>query len=358
MPLLNDLVAFGEGVVGVGSMAGDDVADIPAVWLSPDLETWTAHAVSTLPADALWGDLPFTEVVVANDVLVAVVTGPGVFTAEDPTDAWTRLDLGTGSCPGHLAADGSTVVTVGAIGACGIGGDTRPAAWHSHDGLAWEPAELTSSGTGGGWFSGVIAVPGGYIGWGRFLEEPICDVGCLVDPETDPFAGAPWTSNDGVTWQRIDRPGPFEDSMVEQVVRSGDAYLALGWRGQAATARRALWRSSDGLAWELETDEIPFLVDPADPANGANTWIAGGSEGFVAWSVRATETATWYSMDGVSWETAEALEGSVTGVREVGGRYVAFGTREEADPGITLPCTKDQVVAGRCRTVGMVWSRD
>jgi hypothetical protein len=350
MPALNDLISYEGGFLGVGAAsAAVDGMTAPAVWTSADGVQWTEHSFTTSPPDVLWEGLAPTQVVAHGNRLVTVAVGPGIFVADGPAGPWSHVDLGEGACPTSLSVSGSSVVAVGAIGACGMGGATRPAAWVSADGETWELAELTSSGTGGGWISGTIGVEAGLLGWGLFLEEPICDVGCEVDPGTDPFAGAPWISASGMTWERIDDPEPFRDASIEQVARTGDVYLALGWRGEGDGTVRAMWSSSDGLTWGMLTDEPPFLADPP------NQRIAGGQAGLVAWSLDPTASRLWYSFDGAAWETGATLNGTVTVIREIDGTFFALGTREEADPGITLPCSKDQVVAGRCRTVGVTW---
>ncbi|HEX6128848.1 MAG TPA: hypothetical protein VF071_07505 [Candidatus Limnocylindria bacterium] len=356
--MLTDVIAYDGGYLGVGGTTAEESSSSAAIWLSADGTEWTVLPVTTAPADALWAGLAPAHVAAVADRLVVLAWGPSVptvYVADGPEGPWAAMDLGEEACPTSLASSGSSVVVVGAIGACGYGGTTRPAVWVSQDGAIWELAELTSAGTGGGWVSGVIGVEDGYIGWGRWLEEPICDVGCEVDVGTDPYAGAPWVSADGTAWQRIDDPEPFLDTLVEQVVTIGDVYLALGWRGQGEGQVRAMWSSSDGASWEPLADEPPFLAaEPGTPA-WSNQRIGGGSSGLVAWTTEATTSTLWYSFDGSAWETGATLDGLVSLVKVVDDRFFAFGTREEADPGITLPCTKDQVIAGRCRTLAVTW---
>jgi hypothetical protein len=75
--------------------------------------------------------------------------------------------------------------------------------------------------------------------------------------------------------------------------------------------------------------------------------IGGGRAGFAVWTHGApgVTTVVWTSAVGTSWESGTELPiGTLHGVSTVGERLITPGTIEDADPGVTIPCNKDDVV--------------
>jgi hypothetical protein len=109
-----------------------------------------------------------------------------------------------------------------------------------------------------------------------------------------------------------------------------------------------------GLVASLHSDP-PF----ADVEPGMGIGIGCGRSGFAIWTqgVPGVTTMVWSSADGRSWDAGTELPVPMLhGVASIGQGLIAYGRLEEADAGISVPCDKDDVVGGRCRTVPAVWT--
>jgi hypothetical protein len=359
IPYLHDLAAADDGFVGVG-LSSDAANPAPAIWRSADGRTWTEEPYE------LDTELD-TEVVESLSTLVssarglAAIGSPmfGIAESEDG-QAWAYVPLEEGACPVALAARGETVVAVGGIGPCQMGGLGIPGAWSASGAGEWSGAPLDTS---SGIFQGVIAPAAGFSAWGTVAESPdswICEIGCFVDPSRESFAGAPWFSVDGVNWERVIDPAPFAGATIQGMATAAQITVAVGWvlTEDGEASELVLWRTEDGLSWARVESDLPF----EDIELGMGIGIGGGgSAGFTVWTQGAAGVTTevWTSADGISWDGGTELPiGTFHGVSPLGERLIAYGRIEDADPGVAIPCNKDDVVAGRCPTVATVWLRD
>ena len=359
IPNLHDLVAEDDGFVGVG-LSSDPLGTAPALWRSTDGRSWAEERIeleAELDPDIVESLYVLTA---TEDRLVAISGSPTTGVAEsDDGRTWVYVSLGEGACPSALAERDGVVVAVGGVGPCQMGGFGQPAAWVSADGADWRGAWPE---TGPGFLHGVVAAAGGFVAWGVVADDAdswVCQMGCIVDPAREPYAGAPWFSTDGASWQRLADPGPFAGGTIEGMATTAQGTLAIGWAPSAEDPQvpeLAAWMSEDGASW------VPIDVDPrfADVEPGMGIGIGGGPSGFAVWTqgVPGVTTMVWSSADGRSWDAGTELPVAVLNVKSIGEGLIAFGTLEEADAGISIPCDKDDVVEGRCRTVPAVWILD
>lgn len=359
VPYLHDLVGRANGFIGVGRTSDPQGAG-PAVWRSADGRAWTEVPIE-LEAELDPEVLESLYVLTADDRLVAIsgTAALGVAESEDGR-TWTYVSPEQDACPADLAAHDKVVVAVGGVGPCQMGGFGQPGAWVSVDPADWTNAWPE---TGPGFLHGVVATAGGFVAWGTVAEDAdslVCEIGCFVDPVREPYAGAPWFSTDGASWQRLTDPAPFAGATIEGMATAEQGTLAIGWAPSADAPQlqeiRA-WMSNDGASWALLDIDPPFGgVEP-----GMGIGIGGGPSGFAVWtqSVPGVTTMVWASVDGRSWDAGTELPVAMLhGVESLGEGLIAYGTVEDADSGISVPCDKDDVVEGRCRTVPAVWILD
>lgn len=336
-PYLHDLVVGPASFVGVGFSSD---LRTPAIWRSADGRNWSEEAYELEAEFASDGTEILYLLTATDDGLVAI--GSPIFGIAESDDGliWTHASLEEGACPSALAARGDTIAAVGGIGPCQMGGFGNPRAWSSADGGDWISAPFE---TGLGFLHGVTATAAGFVAWGQMADD-------------EPFGGAPWFSSDGLSWQRVDDPGPFAGASIEGMATIGQATVAIGWvvpTGDPQAAALAAWISDDGTSWALLDAEVPF----ADVEQGMGIGIGGGAPGVAVWTqgVPGVTTMIWTSADGRSWDTGTELPVGMLRVAAMGDGLIAYGTLEEANPGIAVPCDKDDVVEGRCRTVPAVW---
>ena len=360
IPYLHDLVADGDGVVGVG-LSSEGRNPAPALWRSADGQSWTEEPIELqMGLEAVVPELLY--LLTATEARLVAISGTAALGVAESDDGrtWTYTLPEDGACPSALAARDDIVVTVGGVGPCQMGGFGQPAAWVSADGADWTSAWPE---TGPGFLQGVVAAAGGFVAWGVVADDAdswVCQMGCIVDPAREPFASAPWFSTDGASWQRLADPGPFAGATIAGMATGEQATLAIGWAPSAddpQVPKLAAWISEDGASW------VPIDADPpfADVEPGMGIGIGGGPSGFAVWAHGGpgATTVIWSSADGRSWDAGTELPVVMLhGAESIGEGLIAFGTLEEADAGISIPCDKDDVVEGRCRTVPAVWILD
>lgn len=282
------------------------------------------------------------------------IASPWLLTSDSKATAWTPVDLEDQACPDAVAVRGSVVVAVGRVGACHAGGGSAPAAWYSPDGNDWLNGSINDPDTRGGGFSGVVAGPAGFVAWGYVgniseFRFPIFD---------EPYAAAPWVSADGASWATLADQEPFALSYVTRIVSGGPGLVAVGYEpGNGDQASRAvIWTSADGQAWDRIDDGLPFDYPQTQPPID----IGGDGSHLIVWQGGGDGvTRLWSSADGVMWQPAPDLPLSawshVSGIGLFGDDFIAFGSREVAESGISLPCTKDQHLDQRCHLAAAIW---
>ena len=355
------LIALGTAVAVGGAVAEGR----PAVWSSADGRTWTEPVELPLPTPA--------PAVVGADAVTRfgegfVAVGEAVTEAGIVGLAWTSVDgrswtvdrIAAGACPADVASRGSLIVAVGTIGPCHSGGAGQPGTWTSADGRTWRAGTLTGDDGRFGAFAVVAATADLFVAAGSVgSTAAACDTGCAARPEHR-LDGAPWISADGRTWRRVADPAPFELSGVRTVVAGRTGLVAAGspWYTPTGPDSTVLWRSADGRAWTVAEPAPPF----ADRLGISLTATDAGIALLTLDSTTAGAPArAWTSADGIVWRQLPTLPlppgGQVARIVGFGGGLAVIGQRDVAAPGATCPGSKDDVLAGRCRTIVGVWLR-
>lgn len=296
--LMRAISLLGDGYVAVG-WAGSTADGDAAVWLSPDGVVW-----NRVPDDgSIFGGEGFQnalDVVVDGDRVVVVgLTGPSghpceapvVWLSEDAGETWRRIEPGGPGCMWSVA-----MVDDGFV-AGGFG------FWHSDDGVDWVRSE---DGVGVAYVAGMAASPGELVA-----------VGGPADGE---IQSAVAVSETGVVWERI----PHEDALfgepdpgtgqnrlrtgMNDVVWTGERFVAVGYYAEASNLDGAVWLSDDGRSWSLVTD-------PALGGSGSQFVSAVVSDGARLYAVGRLQrqdgrgqALAWVSTDGgSSWRAAESV---------------------------------------------------
>ncbi|MGH9182772.1 MAG: hypothetical protein ACRDZ9_02980 [Acidimicrobiales bacterium] len=309
----SEVVGAVDAGAGVVAMVQDDRRG-PESWVSPDAVSWSVRRGSgsaLLPAD---GRPAVAAVASGGEGLVAA----GSVAADDGVDAafWVSEDARSWVPVPHdedtFGGDGAQVVTALARPAqllVAVGtdtddtGDVDAAAWTSPDGSRWQRAA-----TGGLEREGdqhVVDVAGlgdtvVAVGWEE-TAEGVGAVAWVLGSAEDPPAPAP--GGPVLPWQRVvDQPalwGPGEQRLSGVAAADG-GFVAVGWRGEAGVTDGtdgAVWRSPDGLAWELAATGA--LGGPGDQRL---LGVSVGGRGLVAVGTDGASAAVWTSADGAGWE--------------------------------------------------------
>ena len=151
----------------------------------------------------------------------------------------------------------------------------------------------------------------------------------------DPGAPAVWRSTDGRAWERLELQGAFVDGGgIDSVLAIDDGWVMLaGQHGGTAVVH-----SSDGVTWE------PVLEAASTRASRGIEAIARGPDGFLAvGQVEGPDDtydgAVWISEDGRSWERVALDDQDLAGEGEVylhevvgyAGGFLATGLLGTAD---------------------------
>lgn len=290
--------ALGDGFVAVGNTNSITEGDA-AVWLSPDGVTW-----NRVPDDgSIFGGEGFQNamgVVVDGDRVV--VTGlsdsgldlasceaPLVWVSEDAGETWRRIEPEGRRCMWSIAmVDGRFV-------AAGFG------FWYSENGVDWNWVDENLGVT---WVAGIAVSPDGVVAVGG--------------PSNGEIQSAVVASDSGIVWERI----PHDDAVfgepdpltgqnrlrtgMNDVVWTGERFVAVGYYAEASNLDGAVWLSDDGRSWSL-------ITDPALGGSGSQFVTAVVSDGTRLYAVGRlqlpdgrSQALAWVSADGgESWTAAE-----------------------------------------------------
>ena len=234
---MSDVIATAAGGYAAVGYAPPDW--VPVAWTSRDGQTWSFHAM-------------------------------------DPTPFTFPLALAPGA--------GGEVVAVGRSG-------SRPAAWHSSDGTAWESMDVPVLGTGGAPERMTAVAAGG----------PGLVAGGSAGPELAERHARFWIASDGADWRPVaDHPAAFDDAEVRSITAFDGGYVAVGVVGDFQHPTGAVaWTSRDGERWTR--------IDDPDFADGvAVSVIEAPFGGLVAVGsdVGRRNAAAWISRDGTDWTRA------------------------------------------------------
>jgi hypothetical protein len=178
--------------------------------------------------------------------------------------------------------------------------------WQSNDGLAWATAKPTfGKGSGDDTIevTDVVATDTGWLAVGR--EDPYCNMNCGLEP----VRALVWSSSDGLTWTRLPDQKAFKGGAMTSVVRTTNAFVAVGSAGLNAAA----WTSPDGLVW-TRTADAPVFHAALSADGDAATQMASVALGSVLVAVgtefpiggdKARTARAWWSADGVTWVEAK-----------------------------------------------------
>ena len=133
-----------------------------------------------------------------------------------------------------------------------------------------------------------------------------------------------WRSTDGVAWEEVSTGPRWQPRAgLSAIVFKGWIYVMGGSLGDdfaiGGTGRqlfRDVWRSRDGAAWELVTDQAPWAprAGAALVEKNGYMYLLGGEDGFLC---AATPTGlqcpyfndVWRSADGATWEMVTPAAG-------------------------------------------------
>lgn len=243
---------FGDVLVAAGWSAGN-----AAVWTSPDQGlTWSR---STLGKFAGGGVQLIRDLEILGSELIAVGSS-GARLQDDAAAwvsndgiAWERMDASAFVAEGQQEMYAAHVVDdrLFAVGFTGELGETDGAVWEYADGN-WTRVVATLLEEPG--FQTMLDVTGG----GRF---PLIAVGCedAADRCDTEFSSASdaavWTSDDGISWERLPLGGGRFDGAGKQAMRAVTIYrgqvVAVGTQASpdVTDTDGGIWTSVDGVTW-------------------------------------------------------------------------------------------------------------
>ena len=145
------------------------------------------------------------------------------------------------------------------------------------------------------------------------------DAPCPEFIPTSQFFNDVWTSTDGVTWTEVAAEAPWDgraglsaavlgDHLYVLAGSTNDDSSIIGADGPARIYYNDVWRSTDGVDWELVTDAAPW-----EPRAGAamvvrddRMFLLGGEDGFTCTPLPDCDAPyfndVWSTTDGENWE--------------------------------------------------------
>lgn len=319
------------GLVAVG-VESSGSRRIGAVWTSVDGLSWSRVGAN----DPVFGvresgGVQINSVTAGGPGFVAVGSDGGpeeVYTGLVSAVVWTSIDgvnwsraPDGGSAFGRTGTEEMRSVTTGgpglvAVGVEDTGSELRSVVWTSVDGLSWARVPDEGSVFGGGSLQLMSDVTSGGPG--------LVAVG--TDISGSRRVAAVWTSEDGITWDRVSDEnsalaGEGEQSMAS-VTAGGQGLVAVGANGSGA----AVWTSADGVDWSRVSRDIGVF---GGLGQRSMTGVTVGGPGLVAVGVDGADAAVWTSVDGLAWSREageEVLAGAgMRSVTDGGPGLVAVG---------------------------------
>src|SRR5919106_2304820 len=205
-------------------------------------------------------------------MLVLAACGPAATStdATTPSDSFAASAASAAPVDQHASTSslaglhGVTLRGVAAFdgGVLAVGSDEDgAAAWTSHDGVAWEPAEVVDADAAQSLVAVAFAASGLAFGGDDLGTSPM------------------WTSADGVSWQPAEGGKAGVDGRVNAVVADGDGWIAVGDIVDDETGGAfsgAVWTSSDGRSWEVAKEVSLNEGTVSDVAVAGDTVVVVG----------------------------------------------------------------------------------
>ena len=198
--------------------------------------------------------------------------------------------------------------------------------WSSSDGVNWTPLTLDAGWSGRAGLSAIVFNDEIYVIGGSYLD----DSAIIGGPPQRVYFNDVWKSSDGVNWTQLVDEAPFAPRAgAALAVKDGYIYLFGGEEGFLCEPFPVcdlpyfndVWRSSNGIDWELVIETAPWqsrpghqvLVaedqfvlfggfgastnpqDPFAPGNPMDCWVS-------------TNGADWTLLDSVPWNAVEPSE--------------------------------------------------
>ena len=134
--------------------------------------------------------------------------------------------------------------------------------------------------------------------------------------EEDSYREDIWRSSDGVSWELLEDDAPWKGRRGHAVALMGDTlYLSGGFTVDQDTGIRSyandVWKSSDGVSWECVTADAPWGVRmnhgmvAANDGTDDRLYLFGGFYDGMYY-----RSDMWESLDGETWEEVPLPEGA------------------------------------------------
>lgn len=288
-----------------------------------------------------------------------------------PGVSWSRVGaLPKGVDVSALAAWGAGYILVGADQP-DRANRQQGGVWHSTDLTAWSrvvtvggPDDTTS-------LTMLLALPAQLVALGA--EQPAACIGS-VESQCDLPRIIAWTSADGVEWDELTLSSGLGTGTVADIAAGPDQALAVGDQGWDSPS---IWRSSDGLRWEVEALPAETFADAHlfGVTAFAGGWVVTGMTGGkglvccdATWMVDETRPAAWWTADGLAWQRAEVTGGASEWGARLGDVFAGPGGLVAVDEGTPVDIVepqgssvqKPQVTPGRPQvwtsTDGTAWT--
>jgi hypothetical protein len=262
----------------VGLVAASDKGLVATGWTSTasgeEFVGWSSHdGVSWQPIEgdgASWG------LAAAGPGFVAV-GGGSVWTSPDGV-FWDRVQ--SNPDPRDWFQD----VTAGGPGIVAVGRPNK--AWYSSDGLTWQAAKVPPvparvyPGDDG-------KTPQVYMTSVAAASDALVATGWMMF-DNNREGPAMWVSSDGTSWRDVPLDGDVfpRGCAPDNIAGDADGFVAVG---ECGSGKHFVWRSADGLHWEIVGGDVFDGKTPGLLAAGPSGWVAIGDE------------TLWTSVDGESW---------------------------------------------------------
>jgi hypothetical protein len=316
--LIQDVIPFGDGYVGVGgawALGGMDAA----FFSSPDGVRWTLVARQPT-ADS--------NVIVAHVVTVgtrllavgnAVMGGPGetpdfapfLWVSSDGRQ-WTQLRRLTWDAA--LTGRGVSRLVAGAAGVLAVSIGADPVVLASSDGSTWTRGTLPA--TERAIAADATASASGFVIVGRD-GQPDHFSEAVMESQSPPGVGRPaaWISPDGIHWTEASVEGNMvAGAGLANVVAVHGTLLAVGINSTADYYDSVMtsWTSADGRAWSIAADAT-WPLGPYTPILAAD----GDHALLLGWGPGAALGA-WSTVDGLHWTRLAFTQGANAPVIDCG----------------------------------------